>query len=155
MLPYGPLRWLLTLFLFSPVACTTLRPWVRDARHHEGLLQRPLRITPARGAPFPDGQVLDAAREGRARWDLRSRRTLDATRGNGRGDSARPRPRISGARRLWNAHRQGGATYRFSVVGEDGRTLPPRFRRHARSLPRRPRRRLRHEPRRGDAPRVL
>src|ERR671916_658666 len=69
------------LFLFSPAACTTLAQWTRDARHHEGLLQRPLRTTPARGPPVSDGQVLDAAREGSARWDLRSGRALDATRG--------------------------------------------------------------------------
>src|SRR5829696_10547273 len=41
------------LFLFSPAACTTLAPWTRDARHHEGLLQRPLRTTPAREPPVP------------------------------------------------------------------------------------------------------
>src|SRR5215207_7909077 len=80
------------LFLFSPAACTTLAQWTRDARHHEGLLQRPLRTTPARGPPVSNGQVLDAAREGSARWDLRPGRALDATSGNGRRDPARPRP---------------------------------------------------------------
>src|ERR671921_2505743 len=115
------------LFLFTPAACTTLTLCTRDARHHEGLLQRPLRTTPARGPPVPDGQVLDAAREGRARWDLRPGRALDATRGNGRGDPARPRPRLPETRRLRQAHRQGGPAHRFPVVGEDGRTLPPRL----------------------------
>src|SRR5918995_6158896 len=114
------------LLLFSPAACTTLAQWTRDARHHEGLLQRPLRTTPARGPPVSDGQVLDAAREGRARWDLRSRRALDATRGNRPGDPARPHPRLPEAGRLGNAHAEGDAAHRFSVVGEDGGTLPPR-----------------------------
>ena len=126
-----------------PAACTTLALWTRDARHNEGLLQRPLRTTPARGPPVSDGQVLDAAREGRARWDLRPGRALDATRGNGRGDPARPRPRLPETRRLRQAHRQGGPAHRFPVVGEDGRALSPRLGRHARSLPRRPRRGLR------------
>src|SRR5215218_3604923 len=126
------------LFLFSLAACTTLAKWTRDARHHEGFLQRPLRTTPARGPPVSDGQVLDATREGRARWDLRPGRALDATRGNGRGDPARPHPRLPGSRRLRNAHGQGDAAYRFPVVGEDGRALPPCLWRHARGLSRGP-----------------
>src|ERR671916_1980842 len=127
------------LFLFSPAACTTLAQWTIDARHHEGLLQRPLRTTPARRPPVSDGQVLYAAREGRARWNLRPRRALDAARGNGRGDSARPRPRLPETRRLRDDHGKGGAANRFPVVREDGRALPPRLGRYARGLPRRPR----------------
>ena len=89
------------------------------------------------------------------RWDLRPGRAPDATRGNGRGDPARPRPRLPETRGLRKAHGQGGPAHRFPVVGEDGRALPPRLGRHARGLPRRPRRGLRREPRGGDAPRVL
>src|ERR687894_1090984 len=143
------------LFLFSPAACTTLAQWTPDARHHEGLLQRPLRTTPARGPPVSYGQVLDAAREGSVRWDLRPGRALDATSGNGRGDPARPRPRLPEKRRLRNAHRKGGAAHRFPVVREDGRALPPCLGRYARGLPRRPRRGLRRQPRWRDASSLL
>src|SRR5215211_9340785 len=123
------------LFLFSPSTCTTLAQCTTDAEYHEGLLQRPLCIASARRSPVPDGQVLDAAREGRARWDLRSGRTSYATRGNGRGDPARPRPRLPETGRLRNAHGQGDAAHRFPMVTEDGRALPPRLGRHAWSLP--------------------
>src|SRR5918997_3779345 len=127
------------LFLSAPATCTTLVLWTREAGHHEGFLQRPLRAAPARGPPVSDGQVLDAAREGRARRDLRSRRALDATRGNRPGDPALPRPRLPEAGRVGNAHAEGDAAHRFPLVGEDGGTLPPRLGRYALSVPRRAR----------------
>src|SRR3712207_1500371 len=70
--------------------CTTLCAWTREGAGLEGLLQRPLRAPAAGGAPFPDGQVLDAAREGRRGGHLRTRRNARAPPGLGRGDIARP-----------------------------------------------------------------
>ena len=64
----------------------------------EGFLQRPFRAPPATGSPFPDGQVLDAAREGGGVGRLRTRRDARAaSRSRKRRYCGLTKKRISGA----------------------------------------------------------
>src|SRR5829696_636059 len=92
----------------------------RGRGQREGLLLGPLRAPPARGPPLPDEEVLDAPREGRAERHLRTGRASHPTRGHERGDISGPRPRLPRKGRRRDAHRQGGAQDRLSLVTTDG-----------------------------------
>src|SRR3712207_1377709 len=116
--------------------CTTLSAWTHEGPGLEGLLQRPLRASPTRGAPLPDGQVLHAAREGRGGGNLRTGGDARAPPGLGRGDPARPPEGLPPTRRWRNAHAEGDAEDRVPVVGEDGRALAEGLGRVSRSVSR-------------------